>query len=268
MIQENVQVLWNNRVGDSCFRIGLTCDPGYSEAKPGQFVMLRVSDQSTPLLRRPFSIFGPIKEDGRVIGIEVMVKVVGQGTEILSACKKGNVIDMLGPLGNGFIVPDNWGRLFLVAGGIGMPPVYFLASCLKENSKDLSTCEIFLGGRTSKEIFGEDDFTKLGATIHIATDDGSKGDRGFVTDTLKKRLKDYTPEMICACGPMEMLKTIGSLARSYDIPCQVSIETLMACGMGACLGCAVESRDDSKYLHACMDGPVFYAEKLKFTDQN
>lgn len=269
MIQENVQVLWNKQMSDSCFKIGLTCDESYSEAKPGQFVMLRVSDQSTPLLRRPFSIFRPIKEDGCVVGIELMVKVVGQGTEMLSALKKGDSIDMLGPLGNGFQIPDHWNRLFLTAGGIGVPPIYFLAACLKEHSKDISGCEIFLGGRTGKDLFCEDDFTKLGVNIHIATDDGSKGDKGFVTDLLQKRLTEFRPDMICACGPMEMLKTISSVARSNDIPCQVSIETLMACGMGACLGCAIESRvNNNKYLHACMDGPVFYADRLKFIDKN
>jgi dihydroorotate dehydrogenase electron transfer subunit len=264
MIQENVNVLWNKQVTDLCFRIGLTCDPVYSEAKPGQFVMLRISDQSTPLLRRPFSIYRPIKENGRIKGIEVMYKVVGQGTEILSACKKGDVIDMLGPLGNGFIIPDKCDRLFIAAGGIGVPPMYFLASCLKENTKDLSGCEMFLGGRTKEDLFCEDDFVKLGLKIHIATDDGSKGNKGFITDLLKKRIKDCKPDMICACGPMGMLKTIGDTAQKHGIACQVSIETMMACGMGACLGCAVESREDKdKYLHACADGPVFYADKLK-----
>jgi dihydroorotate dehydrogenase electron transfer subunit len=176
---------------------------------------------------------------------------------------------MLGPLGNGFQIPDHWDRLFLVAGGIGVPPMYFLGSCLNENAKVPSACEIFLGGRTSKDLFAEDDFAKLGVNIHIATDDGSKGGKGFITDLLEKRLKNCTPDMICACGPMEMLKTISSMAQSYNIPCQVSIETLMACGMGACLGCAVESReDDHTYLHACMDGPVFYAHRLKFSDEN
>jgi len=269
MIQENVHVLWNKKVTDSCFRIGFTCNPDYSEARPGQFVMLRVLDQSTPLLRRPFSIFSLIKEEGRIIGIEVMVKVVGQGTEILSACKKGDVINMLGPLGNGFRIPDNCDRLFILAGGVGVPPMYFLAFDLKEKSKKILECEIFLGGRTKEDLFGEDDFEKLGATIHIATDDGSKGEKGFITDLLKERLTNSEPDMICACGPMGMLKTVGSLAKSFTIACQVSIETMMACGMGACLGCAVESKEDKdKYLHACVDGPVFNTDNFKFFDLN
>ncbi|MBW1983999.1 MAG: dihydroorotate dehydrogenase electron transfer subunit [Deltaproteobacteria bacterium] len=267
MIQENVQVLWNKQVTDSCFRIGLNCNPGYSEARPGQFVMLRVLDQLTPLLRRPFSIFSSIKEEGRIIGIEVMYKVVGQGTEILSACKKGDAIDMLGPLGNGFRIPDNCDRLFILAGGIGVPPMYFLASDLKEKSKNFLECEVFLGGRTKEDLFGEDDFEKIGATIHIATDDGSKGEKGFITDLLKKRLTDSEPDMICACGPMEMLKKIGSAARSHGIACQASVETMMACGMGACLGCAVERKDDKQYLHACVDGPVFNIEQIKLIDR-
>jgi len=267
MIQENVQILWNTKINGSCFRIGLTCDASYSKSRPGQFVMLRVSDQSTPLLRRPFSIYGLIKENGRLVGIEVMFKVVGQGTEILSSLKKGDRMDMLGPLGNGFMIPDQWDRLFLIAGGIGVPPVYFLASCIKEKSKDISGCELFLGGRTCDDLFCEEDFGKLGATIHLATDDGSKGEKGFVTDLVTKRLKDIKPDMVYACGPMEMLKTIGRLARMNTIPCQVSIETIMACGMGACLGCAVESSDENNgYLHACTDGPVFDADKLKYVD--
>lgn len=268
MIQENVQILWNQQVSDTCFRIGLSSDPGYANARPGQFVMLRTSEQWPPLLRRPFSIYNRLTENGRVTGIEIMYKVVGQGTRNLSVLKKGDHIDMLGPLGNGFKVPDNCRRLFIAAGGIGVAPLYFLTSCIKENKAQIfSGCEVFFGARTQDELVGEEDFADLGVRLHIATDDGTKGFHGFATDLLDKHMEDCPPDLICACGPEDMLKRVGMLAEKCDTPCQVSIETFMACGMGACLGCAVEKREHTgSYWHACMDGPVLDAHKLKFND--
>lgn len=264
MIQGKVQVLWNNKIGPSYYRIGLKCDRGYSDAKPGQFIMLRLSDQIAPLLRRPFSIHRLITSDGGIKGIEILYKVVGKCTTRLSLCKNGDIVDILGPLGNGFSIPSNYNRIFIVAGGIGVAPMLFLVSFLKEKNIDVSAGKVFLGGRTKDDLLCKDEFLRCGMTVHITTDDGSAGERCFVTHPLETAVKETPPDIIYACGPLQMLKCVVNIAEKYEVPCQVSIETIMACGMGACLGCAVEGKETfAKYMHACVDGPVFDARKLK-----
>lgn len=264
MYQEKVKVLWNNKVGPAYYRIGLTCHRGYSRAAPGQFIMLRFPDQISPLLRRPFSIHRLITTNGRTKGIELLYKVVGDGTKKLSGHKKGDIVDILGPLGNGFSFLDHYQRIFIVAGGIGVAPMLFLASYLQIKGVNLSGCTVFLGGRSKNDLLCRDDFVEIGMKMHITTDDGSAGDQCFVTHPLENALEERRPDIIYACGPLEMLKCIVGIAEKHAVPCQISIETIMACGMGACLGCAVESKEASdNYKHACMDGPVFDASMLK-----
>jgi len=137
MYQEKVKVLWNNRVGPECYRIGLKCHRGYSSAKPGQFIMLRFPGQIAPFLRRPFSIHRLITSDNHTAGIELLYKVVGEGTKKLSECKKGDFVDILGPLGNGFPFSGLYKRIFIVAGGFGVAPMLFVALTLQMNGVDL-----------------------------------------------------------------------------------------------------------------------------------
>ncbi len=264
MFLEKVRVLWNKKAGPLYYRIGLTCHKGYSDAKPGQFIMLRLSDQINPLLRRPFSIHRLIATDGHTEGVELLYKVVGEGTAKLSGCKKGDYVNILGPLGNGFSIPDNCHHIFIIAGGIGVAPMLFLASSLKEKGVDLSRSMVFLGGRSKDDLLGKSDFISLGIKVHLTTEDGSAGETGLVTDPLEMAIKKNRPDIICACGPVEMLRSVAQFAEMHTVPCRVSIETIMACGMGACFGCAVEIKGTSdKYLHACLDGPVFDARVLK-----
>jgi dihydroorotate dehydrogenase electron transfer subunit len=263
--QENVEVLWNKQVGPVYYRIGLTCHRRYSNATPGQFIMLRFPDQVFPLLRRPFSIHRRIAPDKDITGIELLYKVVGEGTRKLSECQKGDVIDILGPLGNGFSFSAQYKRVYIVAGGIGVAPMLFLVSKLLENGVDPSECRIFLGGKSREDLLCKDDFAEIGVAVQVTTDDGTSGDQCFVTDPLELASKRRRPDIIYACGPMEMLNCVIHIAESNNIPCQISIETIMACGIGACLGCAVERKDNSgSYMHACLDGPVFDAHLLNF----
>ena len=263
MQQENVNVLWNEKVGTLYYRIGLTCNEGYSDAKPGQFVMIRFHDQSGPLLRRPFSIHRLITKKGRTCGIEILYKVVGEGTSKLAMCKKGDILDILGPLGNGFSFSDHYRRIFMVAGGIGVAPMPFLTAFLQSKGVEVSGCTVFLGGRSTEDLLCKDDFLRFGMNIHLTTDDGSTGEKCLVTHPLEIAAKKKRPDIIYACGPLEMLTCVVNIADKLKIPCQVSVETMMACGMGACLGCAVASRDASdRYLHACVDGPVFKSSTL------
>ncbi|MEA3278974.1 MAG: dihydroorotate dehydrogenase electron transfer subunit [Thermodesulfobacteriota bacterium] len=266
MIQEKVRVLWNRKVSSSCYKIGLERSRKYLDSEPGQFIMLRLPDQPVPFLRRPFSIHRLIKKDDRIEGIELLYKVVGAGTEKLSGYKTGDYVDIVGPLGTGFAVADNYRRIFIVGGGIGIAPLLFLALTLNEKGVDLSGSTLFLGGRTEDEILCKDDFADLKLGIQIITDDGSSGEKGLVTDLLERGIKEKKPDIICACGPFAMLESVARIAETYSVPCRISIETIMACGIGACLGCAVEKKNGSgKYLHACMDGPVFDASTLKMS---
>lgn len=264
MIQENARVLWNKNIGASYYRIGLTCDRIYSDAKPGQFVMLRLSKSAVPLLRRPFSIHRLIIKNKHIEGIELLYTVVGKGTERLSMYRKGDVLDMLGPLGNGFLVRDHFRRILIAAGGIGVAPMLFLASSLVKKNIKPSMCKVFLGARSKQDLLCEDEFSSHGIEVLISTDDGSAGDAGPVTHPMEIAVKKNRPDIIYACGPLEMLRHVIKIAEVHAVSCQISIETVMACGIGACLGCAVEIRNDSdKYLHACRDGPVFDAGMLK-----
>ena len=265
MVQENVHVLSNEAVSPGYYRIGLSCGSGYASSIPGQFVMLRFADHVAPLLRRPFSIHGLIAEGHGAKGIELLYKVVGEGTQKLSRCREGDTIDILGPLGNGFRFAETSRRIFIAAGGIGVAPMLFLAHFLKRENYDLSRAMLFLGGRSEADILCKETFLGLGLSVYTTTDDGSVGDRCLVTDPLETAVKESPPDILYACGPLEMLKCVIGIAERYHVPCQVSIEATMACGIGACLGCAVEKGDASgKYFHACLDGPVFDAHMLAF----
>jgi dihydroorotate dehydrogenase electron transfer subunit len=217
-----------------------------------------------PLLRRPFSIHKLISNHGQTDRVELLYKVVGAGTELLSQLVPGDRIDVLGPLGNGFILPDHAHRFLIVAGGMGVAPMPFLISHLIEKGVDLSSCKFFLGAKSKDDLLCRQEFVDLGISVHTTTDDGSFGDQCLITDPLEIEITQNMPDVIYACGPMEMLACVVGIAEKHHISCQVSIETMMACGMGACLGCAVESRDQSqKYFHACLDGPVFDARLLR-----
>lgn len=264
MIREQARVLFNRCVGPCYFRMGLTCHPDYRKAIPGQFVMLRGSDWSGPLLNRPFSIHRPILSSHGFDGIEILYRSVGEGTRRLSLCKPGDGIDLLGPLGRGFEVLDAPRRILIVGGGVGVAPLVFLASVLIQKGIDPKACTVFIGGRSKSDLLCLDAFTQLNMPLITTTEDGSEGERGLITAPLDAQLTNRPPpDIIFACGPVGMLRQVVHTANRRGVACQVSIETMMACGMGACLGCAVENRDPTqKYWHACLDGPVFNAEKI------
>ena len=264
MFQQLSKVLFNEKVAPAYYKIGLSCSEHYSTAKPGQFIMLRVAGQAEPLLRRPFSIHNLIASNGAAEGLELLYKVVGKGTAALALKKPGDIVDILGPLGTSFKVPRGARHIYIAGGGIGIAPLFFLASQLRRQNVDLSNCRVFIGGRTQEDLLCLGDFAQLGLNLQCTTDDGSAGDQCLVTHPLEMAVERLAPDIIAACGPMAMLACIIGIAEKYGVLCQVSIETMMACGMGACLGCAVEGREHrDRYLHACLDGPVFDAAMLK-----
>lgn len=264
MNQQKATVLWNRSMNADCFRLGLECDQAYESATPGQFVMVQVGDQSAPLLRRPFSIAGIMGAPSKFEGIELFVKVVGEGTRLLSQLTEGAHVDLLGPLGRGFKVDPKMGRRYLAAGGIGVAPIRFLATDLIARGVAPESCHVFLGGQSQSDLLCRSEFESLGMDVTITTDDGSAGDQCLLTDPLEVAIEGQPPDMVYACGPHGMLACIAGIVARTQVRCQLSIETMMACGLGACLACAVPSRKDpSTYLHACLHGPVFDAAKLQ-----
>ena len=255
MIEGRAEILENAPKGPGVFRILLHLPALARNAAPGQFVMARVSDGLDPLLRRPFSIHD-VFPDG---SFALLYKVVGRGTEILSEKRAGELLDVLGPLGKGFGLSDQKGLVCIVGGGIGAAPLVFLARALAR--KGISG-RVLLGGRTGSDVLCADVFSSLGFETRIATDDGSQGCCGFVTGLLEDDLTSPNPpEKVFGCGPHAMLEAVARICLSNKVPCEISLESVMACGMGACLGCALP-RPEGGHFHVCADGPVMDASKL------
>lgn len=225
-------------------------------ARPGQFLHVLVTPEPAPLLRRPVSICRVDRETGWV---EMVYRVVGEGTSILSRTRTGVALDVMAPMGTPFRLADT-GRHVLVGGGVGIPPMLFLAEELVAMGAGIT---VLLGGRTSEHVLCESEFAAIALEPSICTDDGSAGRRGLVTDLLKDALSDGAPATVYACGPIPMLRAVARLARQYNRPCQVSFEARMACGVGACLSCVIPTTGG--YQRVCTEGPAFDAETVDWT---
>jgi len=252
MIEQDTEIIFNKKVTIDTFLMGFRSPEIAAEARPGQFVMIQARAGIDPLLRRPFSICGIHGDDGFL----VLYRVVGRGTAIMSKAREGDILSVLGPLGRGFDLLKKGYKVILVAGGIGIAPLIFFAQNTKNN--DL----IFMTGYGSaSEIVPIEEFGLGNINVLIATDDGTAGYRGPVTEVLKSHLAglDDNIQTVFTCGPLSMLKRVVTLTLDRNIQCQVSLETSMACGLGACQGCAVKSssKGNQTYYHVCKDGPVF-----------
>lgn len=221
-------------------------------AKAGQFVTIKVEENTTdPLLRIPLAVYDV---DGDTISL--LYKVVGKATQILSTKKSSEHISLLGPLGNGFELKKNIDAI-LVAGGCGIAPLYLLAKNLIANNNKVT---IFIGAFNKSQILAAEKFSNLGAKVCIATEDGSLGFKGYVTELLDSRLRVNDDTMIYASGPHPMLKALAKITKQFNITAQLSLEEYMACGIGVCRGCAVPTAEG--YKLCCKDGPVFYADTV------
>lgn len=240
------------------FRLTLRAPEIAAKARPGQFVMIQTSSGYDPLLRRPLSIHQTIGKDQ----VQLLYKVVGKGTRLLAAMTPGRQLNLTGPLGHGFELAGRK-AICLVGGGMGIAPLYFLARELLRLANP-PQCIVLLGARTAAELGPlQRDFLDLGATTHLATDDGSLGHHGYVAELLLEHPAPQLAWTVCACGPQSMLKAVAGQCRKQGWECQVSLEATMACGIGACLGCAVPpAKLSGPYLHVCKDGPVFKAEEV------
>ena len=256
------KVLSNREIAPDHFLMELEAPFDLSKALPGQFVMIRVSEGITPVLRRPFGICSMNEDSG---SFTILYRVVGGGTKILSDMSEGMEVDILGPLGNGFDLEVAGEDPLLIAGGVGVPPLFMLAAALVKNGK---RPEVIIGGRSAKDLLFVEEFKKIDVKVHAATEDGSEGFKGYVTGILEEMLSSgRAPSAIYSCGPSPMLKGVGEIAIEKGIACQLSLEAVMACGFGVCLGCvlktcSIDQPEITDYSRVCAEGPVFDAREI------
>ena len=272
-----VPIVENERIARDTYRMRIDCPELASRILPGQFVMVRLSGYQDPLLGRAFALYDVVRDpDGTPRGMDIVYLVAGKLTGHLQACRLGESIDIWGPLGNGFI-PRPTQHLIMVAGGIGYTPFPAVASEYLGRARygdpvrePCRTDRVTLcyGAGSAVLLAGLDDFRKWNVDIHLATDDGTAGHHGLVTDVLQQVLAqtDSTPHVV-SCGPEPMLEAVCSIAADRQITCEVSLETPMACGIGICFSCVVKVLDESggwDYKRTCVEGPVFDGSKLQW----
>jgi dihydroorotate dehydrogenase electron transfer subunit len=272
-MQFTAMILSNVEVSPGYWRMRMTAPPEFASVRPGQFVMVRVNGALDPLLRRPFGVFDvgtytPV-HSGAIAQpyLEMLYRVVGKGTTMLASLHETDLLDVLGPLGKGFESGPADEEKLIVGGGVGLAPLFLLAKELLKQSP----VRLFAGGRTRDDILCITEFERLGVECYTATEDGSLGERGLVTEALLLRLKTVKGKArIYACGPHGMLNAVANIAAEQGISCQVSLEGYMACGVGACLGCVApgntHSTETPDYRCVCTEGPVFEAGDLKWRD--
>jgi dihydroorotate dehydrogenase electron transfer subunit len=233
--------------------------------RPGQFVTLSVGGPATSmLLRRSFSIHDVRPDHGGTV--EFVFSAGGPGTRWLAERRSRDVVDITGPLGRPFPVPRDPASCLLVGGGYGSAPLFSLAARLRQRR---CTVDFLLGAATGERVFGALTARRTGRTATITTEDGSLGARGIVTDMMGQIIHEARTDVIYACGPMPMLRQVTSLARRYDIPVQVAVEELMACGIGVCMTCVlpvVGTDGITRMVRSCIDGPVFRGEQVRWDD--
>jgi len=261
MLEETVTIQFNRQIGKDTWLMGFRSENLASRSKPGQFLMVHLGKTTQdPLLRRPFSIHR-IQDKNQLM---LLYKIVGKGTLLLSCLKKDDSISVIGPLGNGFAISKPHEKTLLIAGGMGIAPLFFLAQFLDKVQKQKPT--MFLGFRTSQEVVLINELKNLNIDLSLTTEDGSMGITGLVTDLLDKyRGKELNQlSTIYACGPILMLKKVAQMATASNLRCYVSLEGHMACGLGICQGCAVKTNHNTNkpYYYVCQDGPVFSSEMI------
>lgn len=250
---EDFTVKENKRLNNDLFVLELAGNGFLPDIKPGQFAEVRIDKSPTTFLRRPLSLHDV---DFKSNTLKFLIQIAGDGTESLSRLQEGETINIIYPLGNSFTLPAPWENVLLIGGGCGTAPLLFLAKYLRGNN---FKPEILLGFRNKGRIIEMDEFLSIGP-VHLTTEDGSGGEKGFVTDHSILTKKHFN--RIYCCGPQAMMKAVATYCSKKDIHCEVSLENLMACGIGVCLCCIVNTTDGN--LCTCTDGPVFNIKKLKW----
>jgi dihydroorotate dehydrogenase electron transfer subunit len=258
MVEQTVQIVSNERATDLYFRLVARAPAIAPRVQPGQFAHVRIPPLKDALLRRPFSIY-------QVAGdtFSLLYKIVGKGTDVLARMKAGEELNAIGPLGHGFTVPPPGGETpLLVAGGYGMAALHLLAE--RSPQKGI----VFVGGRRRVDILCEAEFRALGWDVRVATEDGSYGEKGLVTQPLLAELRNSKLETrnskLFACGPTPMLKAVGQIAGAFNLPAELSLDEHMCCGVGVCLTCVIPIKSGAgwEYQRTCTEGPVFDARDI------
>ncbi len=255
------ELIKKEKLKPDIFKFSVKAPSIVKDAKPGNFIEIRVTSQTEPFLRRPISIYNLDRENGI---LEFIFQVKGKGTEILAEREVGSQIDIVGPIGFGTFQYEKYKNIAIIGGGIGVFPLYELAKCAKEANKKVTT---YLGFRNKDFVVLEKEFQKVSNQLILTTDDGSYARQGFAIHYLEKDIEAGKVDCIYACGPLPMLRAVQKLTIEKNIPCQISLEEKMACGVGVCLGCAVKTAKSSKnapeYWHVCKAGPVFNAKDVE-----
>lgn len=256
-------ILFVKKLVGKIYLMRLQCEQVARTAVPGQFVNIKVNQELIPLLRKPFSVCRRSVQEG---WIDIVWKIVGKGTRTLAEHTSGDLVNLIGPLGSGFTIPPETRTALLVGGGLGVAPLPFLCEQLLEARKQVV---VFLGAKTKDELSLVDVFLHMGVELLLTTEDGSEGSAGLVTDILRDRLKpakNLAGYHLFSCGPTGFLQAMQRITDEFEVDGQISIETMMGCGFGICMGCPVRLRNGRPggglYKLTCIDGPVFDAREV------
>ena len=257
-------VMSNTRLSDDYNVLALAARDLAAAARPGQFVMVKASAGTDPLLRRPFSVFQILRDaDRQPTGFTLLNKRIGRGTGLLFEAASGACVSCLGPLGRPFETLAPPAEAWMVAGGVGLAPFVTLAEALRSLGTPTT---LFYGARTAGELFFVEEFERLGVRVILTTEDGSRGEHGRVTVPLERALaRGSALAHLYACGPTPMMRAVARLAAAHRRPCDVSLEQVMGCGLGGCYSCVVPVRGDDgrpHFVRSCLGGPVFDAHKV------
>lgn len=282
-VQRTVRIIEHELMAKNTYRLRLECPDIAKQILPGQFFMIRLPHGSDPLLGRPFALFDIATDaSGQPIGLDLGYVVVGKLTGRLAECRNGDQLELWGPLGNGFALPTGERHLVCVAGGIGQTPFLAVirealglqtygqpARIIGEHPRRIS---MLYGVRNADYLAGVHEFRHTGCEVRLATDDGSAGHHGYVTQLLSQLIaSDDPPSRVLTCGPEPMMRAVAAITTAAGIPCDVSLETPMACGIGACFSCVAKIRQPDgtwDYRRVCVEGPVFPADQVEFDDSH
>lgn len=253
-IQNIYKVVSNDKLCPKFYRLVIDAKEIAREVKPGQFVHIKTSETLEPFFRRPFSVYRAKKH------VEVFYEAVGLGTTLMTEMKEGDAIDVIGPVGTPFTLPSkNIKQVVMVAGGIGIAPFLMLSDILKKRKLDLV---LLYGGRTGGHVYPMKEFKENGCKVYVATDDGSRGVKGRVSKLFPKLKMSPESTVIYTCGPSPMMAAVQEFAKKNNIQGQAACEEIMACALGACLGCSIKTTKGFKTV--CYDGPVFDLQEVVF----
>ena len=254
----DARLIENRSLAGGYFVLRLSSCESLAGSKPGQFVMIRGDWERDPLLPRAFSLMA-VGPGGTA---DILAKTVGRGTTLLERALPGARLSVLGPLGTAFPEPQADRVDLLVAGGVGLPPIYMQAAWAARGGVAAQS-EVLYGGRGAADLVVLDELRRMGVGLHLTTEDGSVGTKGLVTAVLEARLEAHRGRAVrvMGCGPNGMLWAIGRIAKARDVPCFISVEEQMACGIGVCLGCAIPARS-RPFRYVCSNGPVFEASEV------